>query len=89
MGKTASAYCLYEEGAIINDAEHTVLDCARWQIYSSELTSTIGTITAAKIVGLLIASRENWVSVANYVEQILRLQKRDHEAAEHVDVEPA
>ena len=24
MGKTASPYCLYEEGKVIDDAEHTV-----------------------------------------------------------------
>ena len=77
MGKTASPYCLYEEGKIINDAEHAVFECARWQSYRSELTSTIGTITA---------SRENGVSVANYVERILRLKRRDLEAAEQVDV---
>ena len=36
--------------------------------HRSELTSAIGTITA-NIVGIMIASRENWVSVANYVER--------------------
>ena len=30
MGKTVSPYCLYEIGEIINDAEHTVYECARW-----------------------------------------------------------
>ena len=30
MGKTASPYCLYEEGEIIDDAEHTVFECASW-----------------------------------------------------------
>ena len=32
----------------------------------------------------MIASRENWASVANYVERILRLKERNLEAAEHV-----
>ena len=48
--------------------------------------SVIGTITAANIVGFMIASRENWASLTNYVERILRLKKRDLEAAEHVGV---
>ena len=39
---------------------------------------------AANIVGVMIASRENWASVANYVQPILRLKKRDLEAAKHV-----
>ena len=86
MGKIASSYCLYEEEEIIDDAEHTVFECARWQTYRSELTSTIGTITAANIVGVMIVSRENWASVAIYVERILRLKKRDFEAAKHVGV---
>ena len=34
----------------------------------------------------MIASWENWASVANYVERILRLKKRDLEAMEHVGV---
>ena len=55
MGKTASPYCLYEKGQIIDDAEHTVFECTRWQSYRSELTSTIGTITASKIVEVMIA----------------------------------
>ena len=46
--------------------------------------SIIGMITATNIVGVVIARRGNWASVANYVERILRLKKRDLEAAEHV-----
>ena len=86
MSKTASPYSLYEEGEIIDYAEHTVFECARWQGYRSELTSTIGTITAANIVGVMIASRENFASVANYVDGIVRLKKKDLEAAEQVVV---
>ena len=41
-------------------------------------------ITIANFVGVVIANRENGVSVVNYVEQILRLKKRDLETAEHV-----
>ena len=48
---------------------------------SSVLTSIIGTIMAANIVGVMIASRYNWASMPNYVERILRLKKRDLEAA--------
>ena len=47
-------------------------------------TSIIETITTANIVVVMIASRANWASMANYVEQIVRLKKRDLEAAEHV-----
>ena len=72
MGKTNSSYCLYEEGEINDDAEQTVLKCARWQSYRSVLRSVIGTITAVNIVGVVIASKENCASVANYVERILR-----------------
>ena len=57
MGKTASPYCLYEEGKIIDDAEHTVFKCASLQSYCTELKSTMGTITAANIVRVMIASR--------------------------------
>ena len=60
--------------------------CTRWQSNRSELTSAIGTITAANIVGVMDASRENWASVANYLERILMLKKRDLEAAEHAGV---
>ena len=35
-------------------------------------------------VGVMITSRENWDPVVNYVERILRLKKRDIEAAEDV-----
>ena len=63
---------------------NTVLECVRWQSYQSILMSVIGTITAANIVGVVIASRENWASVANYVQRILRLKKRDLQAAERV-----
>ena len=65
MGRTASTYCLYEEREVIDDAEHTVFECARLQNYHPVLTSIIGTITAANTVGVMIASRENWASVAN------------------------
>ena len=41
-------------------------------------------ITAAYIVGVMITSREDWAPVENYVVRILRLKKRDLEAAEHV-----
>ena len=71
---------------MIDDSEHTVFECARWHSYRSELTSTIGMITAANIVGLMIASREKWASMTNYVERNLRLKKRDPAAAEHVGV---
>ena len=43
-------------------------------------------VRLGNIIGVMIASRENWASVANYVERILRLKKRDLEAAEYVDV---
>ena len=83
---TASPYCLFEEGGIIVDAEHAVFECARWQSYRYELTSTIGTITAANIAGVMIASRKNWTLVANYVERMLRLKKRDLEVVEQIGV---
>ena len=86
MGKTASPYCLHEEGEIIDDSEYTVFQCVRWQSYRSELTSTIGMITAANNIGVMIASRKKWASVANYLERILRLKKRDFEAAKQVGV---
>ena len=85
MGKTASSYSVYEEVEVIDDAQHTVFKFARWQSYRSVLTSKIGTITIANIAGVMFTSRENWASLANYVEGILRL-KRDLEAAEHVDL---
>ena len=56
------------------------------QTYRSVLTSVIGTITAANIVGVMIASKENCASVANCVERLLRLKKSDLEAAEHGSV---
>ena len=48
MNKTFP-FCLYKEGEVIDDAEHTAFECDRWQSYRPELTSTIGKITAAKI----------------------------------------
>ena len=45
------------------------------------LTSIIGIITASKIVGVMIPSMKNWVLVAKYVKRILRLKKRNLEAA--------
>ena len=41
-------------------------------------------LTVANIVEIMVASRENWASVANYNERIPRLRKRDLEAAEPV-----
>ena len=79
MYKTDSTYCFYEEGSVINDAEHTVFACAR-----SVLTSIVGTIMAANIIRLMIASNENWASVTSYGNRILRLKKWDLEATEHV-----
>ena len=85
MGKTASPYfLLYKEAEVIDNAEHTAFKCAHWQSYRSVLLSIIGTTTAVNIVGVMIASREKWASVKKYVERILRLKKRDLEAAEHV-----
>ena len=86
MGKPVSPYCLYEEREIIDDAGHTIFECARWQSYRSELMLTFETIVAANIVGVMIASRGNRASVANYMERIVRLKKRDLEAAKHVGV---
>ena len=43
-----------------------------------------GTNTTANIVGVMLATREKWASVANYVDRILKLKKRYFEAAEHV-----
>ena len=48
------------------------------------MRSIIGTITAASIVRVMIAIREHWASLANYVEYILRLKKTDFKAAEYV-----
>ena len=59
IGKTASPYCIYEEGEIIEETEHIVFECALWQSYRSQLASTIGTITAVNIVADMIASRKN------------------------------
>ena len=71
MDTTAFPYSLYEEVEVIDDAEHTVFKCASWQSSSSVLTSAIGTITYANIVGVMITSKENWFSVANYMKQIV------------------
>ena len=80
MGKTTFPYCPYNEKGkqVIDDTGH--------QSYRSLVTPIIGTITAANIVAVIIASRENWALVACYVERILRLKKRDLEAEEHVGV---
>ena len=51
------------------------------------MTPIIRTITAATIIGVMMATRENWASVANYMEPILRLKKRDLGAAERVSNE--
>ena len=40
---------------------------------------------AANIVGVMIANMENWASVTNYEDRIIRLQKRDLEGAEHLN----
>ena len=48
--------------------------------------TTIETIKAINIVGVMITGRENSASVANYVERVLRLKKRDLETEEHVGV---
>ena len=50
--------------------------------YRSVLTSIIGTISATNVVRVIMANRENWISVAKYVEHILGLKKRNLEAAE-------
>ena len=86
MGKTATSYCLYEEGKVIDDGERTIFECASWQSYRFILTSIIGTFTATNIVGVIIASRENQASMENYVAGILRLNKRDLDAAQYVGV---
>ena len=87
MGKTASPFYLYEEGEVIDDAEHRDFECASWQSYRSVLTSIIGTMTAANIVRVMIVSKEYWASVANYVERILKLNKRNLEAENNVGVQ--
>ena len=56
------------------------------EIHRPKLTSAIGTITIANIIDVMIANRENCKSVANFVERILRLNRRDLEAAENVIV---
>ena len=86
MDNTASRLTFYEEEKVIDDAEHIVFECARWQSYLSVLSSIFEAMTAANIVGVISTSMENWDSVANYVERILRLKKRDLEAAEHAGV---
>ena len=84
MDKTASPFYLYQEEEVIDDAEHTVFEYTRQQSYCYVLTTVIRTITVANIVGVMLASRENYESMANCVEQILRLKKRDFEAAEKI-----
>ena len=59
MRKTTSLYCLYEKEEVIDDDDHTVFECARWQSYCSVAVSIIGTITTANIAGNMIANREN------------------------------
>ena len=83
MGKTAYLCCLYKEGEVINDIDHPVFACARQQSYRFVLTPVIGTITVANMVEVMIASKGNWISGANYMKLILRLKKRDIEAAEY------
>ena len=63
--------CLCEEGELIDDAEHTVVEYARWQRYHYVLTSIIRRITAANIVGIMMACRESWASVTNYMQHFL------------------
>ena len=48
----------------------------------------IGTFATPNINGIVISSRENWASVANYVQWIVRLKKIDLEAAKYVGVLP-
>ena len=67
----------YLLGAIMPYTEHTVFECVHWQSYRSVLTSIIITITAANIVGVIMASKKIW-------ERILRLKKGKFGAAEQV-----
>ena len=57
IATNASHYYVSKEGEVIDGAERTVFEYVSWQNYRSELTSVIGTITAANIVGDMIASR--------------------------------
>ena len=77
---------LYKEEEVFDGAKHTVFKCAHWQSYRSKPTSITGTIASINIIGGMIASGESCISVTKYVERILRLKKKDLEAAEQKGV---
>ncbi len=79
MGKVEEPSCIYND-AIEDDAEHTFFKCTRWQTQRNRLYTLVGTLNADNIITVMLQNEENWKNVKNYIENVLRIKKRDLDA---------
>lgn len=81
IGKVESPQCIYGDSTI-DDAEHTIFNCVKWQNERNSLESLLGNVNAENIVSKMLKSEGNWNEVTKFVETILRKKKQDLDAGQ-------
>lgn len=76
MGKVNTPDCLYCVEREDN-ADHMFFTCSQWTTYRGQVEAELGPLTPDTIVGAMLASEDAWSRIAHYVEEILRMKKRD------------
>ncbi|XP_014204236.1 uncharacterized protein LOC106636364 [Copidosoma floridanum] len=83
MRKTQTAACKFC-GYDKDDAEHSFLDCIKWQAERNVLQKKIGIFNSDNIIDKMLLNEERWTAVAKYIHTVLRVKKengfRDNQA---------
>lgn len=85
IGRARTPYCLYCP-EMPDDAEYTFFKCVRWAQHSVELEGGTEEVTPDNIVELMLSGEKNWISVAHWVQNILRTKKTDLDQAYHREI---
>ncbi|XP_039952125.1 uncharacterized protein LOC120769275 [Bactrocera tryoni] len=79
MGKVEEPSCPYND-ATEDDAEHTFIECERWQGERTVVEGLVGPINADNVISVMLESETNWGIIQKYAATVLRIKKRDLDA---------
>ena len=77
INKEESPVCRYCNLAT-DTAEHTLADCAFWDLERGELTAVIGQdLSLSTVVAAICRSREAWKALSTFAERVMRTKEED------------
>lgn len=78
IGKRDSSECKYCESGMIDDANHTMFLCNRWNEIRKEAENIVGVnLTCGNLVNVMMECETNWEACSNMMRKIIQQKEAD------------